>query len=290
MDTSNKLRVVLFALTGFGNKVLDGLLQDSRVEVGAVFTVKYDNPFPYYPEKQLFDVCSERRVNCYHGIKVSSEAGMSLLRDLSPDLILVSTFKQILGKNVLGLPSLGAVNFHPSLLPRYRGPCPTNNVLLNDESVTGVTVHYMTEELDEGNILLQRSMEIREEDNDGRIRQRLAVLAGEMVPKVIGLFIGHDKPIGSPQDKNLVTFAPRLSNEEGYLELTTDIHAIRCKVRSLNPFPGTSFLVKGKRIAVDRYKLVQDDGPDSVCDQEDHIDVVINCQGIRLFKKPLNNG
>lgn len=285
MDGTDKLRVILFALTGFGNPVLEALLQDTRVNVEAVFTVKYDQPFPYYAERQLIELCGEWGVACYYGVRVASDEGMALLRRHSPDLVVVSTFKQILKENVLCLPKLGVVNFHPSLLPRYRGPCPTNAVLYNDEKITGVTVHYVTEELDEGNVLFQRSIAINETDNDGQLRQKLAMLAGELIPELVGMFAGFTKPVGAPQDNSLVSFAPKPTVEDGYLEPTFDINTIRRKMRAFNPLPGTSILVGDRRVAVDRFELCQDNRPNGLYEGNNAIDLIIDSQAIRLYKK-----
>jgi methionyl-tRNA formyltransferase len=281
---SKQLRVVLFALTGFGNTVLKALLEDARVYVEAVFTIKYDHPFPYYEEQQLIELCDERGVKCYYGVKVCSDEGIELLRQLSPDLIMMVTFKQILRENVIQLPPLGVINFHPSLLPRYRGPCPTNAALLNDEKITGVTIHYATEALDEGNILLQKAMIIEEEDTDGQLRNKLARLAGEMTPEVVRMFAGFTRPAGAPQDHNLASIAPKPTVEDGYLELATDIDTIRRKMRAFNPLPGTSILVGDSRIAVERFKLIQDSRPDGQYESNYSIDFVIGAQGIRLYK------
>jgi methionyl-tRNA formyltransferase len=279
------LNVVLFALTGFGNTVLEALLQDARVHVGAVFTVKYDNAFPYYSERQLIDLCEERRVTCYSGVKVSSDDGVELLRQIGPDLIVVATFKQILKENVIRLPRLGVVNFHPSLLPRYRGPCPTNAALANDDKVTGVTVHYITERLDEGDILVQRSIDIGDSDNDGQLRRKLAILSGEMVPEVMDRFDGLKKPSGTPQDNDLATLAPKPKVEDGYIELAPDIDSARRMMRAFNPLPGTSILVGSKRVAVDRYELLDDKRPDGIYIDGNSTDLIIASRAIRLYEK-----
>jgi len=282
-----RINIVLFALTGFGNTVLNALLKDSRVKLQAVFTVKYDQPFPYYVERQLLDVCSEKGVVCHHDVKVSGDEGMTLLRKYSPDLIVVATFKQILKDNVLNLPRLGVVNFHPSLLPRYRGPSPTHSALLNDDKNTGVTAHFITEKIDEGNILLQRSISIDESDNDGSLRKKLANLSGELVPELIDLWDGDMLPAGESQKHNFASFASKPTIEDGYLELAENVGAIWNMVRAYNPWPGTSFLIGDRRIEIDRSEFFQDDRPDGIYDQIDHIDVVINSQGIRLYRRSL---
>ena len=284
MSRDNRLKVVLFALTGFGNTVLASLLEDDRVDMGAVFTVKYDHPFPYYQEQQLIEFCFQRQVSCYHGVNVNSSEGLGLLMKHAPDLIIVATFKQILKQSVLSLPKLGVVNAHPSLLPRFRGPCPTNAALLNGEQVTGVTFHYVNAGLDDGDILLQRSQIIDEEDFDGLLRQKLARLAGDMIPELIGMFAGFTRPAGMPQNHALASFAPKPTAEDGYLEQAADVQAIRRKMRAFNPIPGTSILIGDQRVSVDRFELVHDPRPDGLHEHNGSIEVIRGSLGIRLFK------
>lgn len=285
MATEGRLDVILFALTGFGNPVLEALLKDNRVNLQAVFTIKYDTPFPHYAERQLLELCQEKQVVCYHNVKVGSEEGIGLLHKHSPDLIIVATFKQILKRNVITLPSLGIVNFHPSLLPHYRGPCPSNAALLNDDAVTGVTVHYVTEGLDEGDILLQRFLDIGEQDNDGILRKKLARLSGEMIPELVDLFSGFTKPIGISQAHAAASLAPKPTVEDGYLESTSEIENIRRKMRALNPLPGTSIQVGAKRIPVDRFDLSTDSRLDGLYESETAVDIVRASHAIRLYKQ-----
>jgi len=285
MYSDTRLKVVLFGLTGFGNSVLGALLEDVRVNVEAVFTAKYEKPFPYYTERQLSEVCAERGIICHYNVKVNSFDGINLLRRYSPDLILMATFKQIIGENVLSLPRLGLINFHPSLLPSYRGPCPTNAALLHDEKVAGTTVHYVTEKIDEGNILLQESIPVDDADNDGRLRQKLALLSAKMVPEVMGMFTKFTIPVGIPQDSALATFAPKPTVEDGHLEHFADVSTIRNRIRAFNPLPGTSYLLSGQRVAVDSFEMIRTNRADGIYDIGNAIDVIFNAKAIRLFKK-----
>lgn len=282
INAKSQLNVVLLALTGFGNPVLKALLGDARVRLQAVFTVKYPNPFPYYAEDHLVDLCAARRVTCYYGVKVSSPEGLAQMRRHAPDLILVATFKQILTSAVLALPRLGAVNLHPSLLPRFRGPCPTNAALLSGVSVTGVTAHYVTDELDAGNILLQRTHLIAPDEDDGQLRRRLAQLAGAMTPCVIDLFAGARAPAGFPQPHCLATPAPRPAVEDGYLETAPDAVAVCRRVRGLTPLPGASILVQGERVPVTGCTATDDARDPGVYPSDGFVDFVTGHGAVRL--------
>jgi methionyl-tRNA formyltransferase len=254
------MNVVLFALTGFGNPVLEALLAHPRVRVPGVFTQRYDGPFPYYEERQLVDLCAERAVPCYPDVKVGESEGLVRLRALAPEVILVATFKQMLTAPVLAAATRGVVNLHPSLLPRHRGPCPTHAALRCGDVTTGVTAHHVTPGVDDGDILLQRQVPISELDDDGALRRRLATLAGAMVPDLLDLWESAAAPSGQPQDASRATYAARPRPEDGYLERLPTAAAIARAVRALTPWPGASIAVGGDRVPVERCRLLPDAG------------------------------
>lgn len=278
------MNIVLFGLTGFGNSVLMALLNERKVQISAVFTTKYEKPFPYYEEKQLIDLCKENNIR-YHVNKLDSEEGISTLRALAPDLILVATFRQIIQSNVISIPRLGIVNIHPSLLPKYRGPNPTNNALLHGESITGITMHYLTERLDAGNVLLQKAINIEDDDTDGNLRKKLSSVASSMIPNLIELFQQPRIPVGIPQDEGLSTYATKPRAEDGYLEVLRDIESFKRRIRGLTPYPGTSFLIEHRRVPIDKYHGLSRQGRDGVYEADRWIDIFINSKGLRLIKK-----
>lgn len=285
MSDPSRLRIVLCSLTGFGNTVLPALLRDSRVHVPAVFTHIYEHPFPYYQETALADFCEELKAPYHAGFPVSSERGLALLRSYEPDLILVASFREILRPAVTSIPTRGAVNMHSSLLPKYRGVCPTNAVLLQGESRTGMTVHYVTPTIDAGDILLQKEIAIAPDETDSSLRKKFAVLAGEMTPDIISLFRREKRPRGTPQDVRAVTAAPRPFPEDGYLERCRDIVTAERRVRALNPFPGTSVLLAGERIPVNRAAFLPGKKPDGMFRDDGTVEFWRNGRGLSLSQE-----
>jgi methionyl-tRNA formyltransferase len=280
------MKVILFGFTGLGNAVMQGLMKTDFAKLTSVFTKKYSNPYPYYDEIQMEDFCREHNIKCHPDVKVNSDKGINLLEHSAPDLIIVSSFNQIISKHVMEIPKLGIINVHPSLLPKYRGPFPDKAVLLNDEKETGVTIHYLTEEIDRGNIITQQRLEILPEDNCRILRKKLALLSEEMVAETVKLFKNNKKPEGVRQNETEATFFPKPKTEDGYLENETGIDKIRNKVRALNPFPGTSVLTNNKRAAVDRYKLLGvTKDKNGITEEENYFDIYRDSLGIRLFKK-----
>jgi len=275
--------ILLFGLTGFGNDVLKALNELNEVNVKAVFTTLYKNPFPYYPEQQINELCKQLNIECFHGINVSSDEGIRLIQSLQPDMIIVSTFKQIIKSDVIKIPKLGIINIHPSLLPKLRGPSPVENAILNGDEVTGVTFHYLTDEIDSGNILLQKKVRIRKTDTNGLLRKKLSDLAAKMVPELMQLFSSGVIPVGTPQDTSLSSQALRPKPEDVFIENCKNVQEISRKIRALNPHPGTSILIDKKRIPINRFRFIDKSIPLGIYRKKTYIDFFIDSKGIRLY-------
>lgn len=175
------MRVVLFALTGFGNKVLDALLAES-CEVGFILTRREKGPFPYYREKNLAAYAKEKGIAVYDDF--NWDMVEEKIKEFSPQLLLISTFHKIIPPNIIDAVPL-AVNMHPALLPRYRGATPVDAVLFNREKETGVTAHRLTKDLDAGDILIQKKMTIEAGDTKNSVMRKLAIQTAKVARKLV---------------------------------------------------------------------------------------------------------
>lgn len=182
--------------------------------------------------------------------RLSEPGEFERLQELKPDLIVVVAFGQILRKNVLGLPRLGCINVHSSLLPRWRGAAPMQWAILEGDNVTGVTTMKLVEKLDAGDILLQARTPISADDTAGTVHDRLAGIgAGLLVETIRGLADGTLE--GVSQDEALVTYASKLSKEMEWIDPSEPVARIDRRIRALNPWPGTSLrLEDGQRLKV----------------------------------------
>jgi len=138
------LRVVLFGLTGFGNAALR-TLRRCGVDVVGLVTRRETAGFPYYREIDISAEAREAHIPVYDDLDLKTGAAVALLRNLKPDFLFVSSFHQKIPRAVIETPATAAINFHPSLLPAYRGATPPSWCLMNGEKRTGVTAHYVTE-------------------------------------------------------------------------------------------------------------------------------------------------
>jgi methionyl-tRNA formyltransferase len=181
------------------------------------------------------------------------------LRKWAPDLIVTAAFGQLLPKEVLELPPLGCINVHASLLPKYRGGAPIHQAIINGEKETGVTIMYMAEALDAGDILSQVRVPIEEEDDVASMFEKLSVAGAELLASTIPLLKeGKLQPIR--QNEAEVTYAWNIKREDEEIEWQKDGNAIYNHVRGLHPFPGSFTRVNGEVLKVWEAKKTTDQG------------------------------
>jgi methionyl-tRNA formyltransferase len=156
---------------------------------------------------------------------------------LSPDLMVVVDFGQFLKKNVLALPPKGAINVHPSMLPKYRGAAPIQWAVANGDAETGVSVLYVTEKMDAGDIILQEAVPIRDEDTALTLEPKLAEVGARLLVGALDL-IREDRVARKPQDESQVTFAHKLKKEDGRIDWPQSATFIRNRIRGFVPWPG----------------------------------------------------
>lgn len=169
--------------------------------------------------------------------KLRSPEGVAAVAAYAPDVIVTAAYGQILPKAVLELPKHGCLNVHGSLLPRYRGGAPIQRSIIDGESVTGVTLMYMAEGLDTGDMIAKVEVPIEDADTAGTMFEKLslagAALLGEWLPKIVA---GEAPRV--PQDHGRSTYAPNLSRDDERLDWNATSRELFNRVRGLNPMAG----------------------------------------------------
>jgi methionyl-tRNA formyltransferase len=196
----------------------------------------------------------------YQPERIRQPEAVERIRRLQPDLLVVVAYGQIIPPLVLGVPKLGAVNVHASLLPRHRGAAPVAAAILAGDSETGVTIMRMDEQLDHGPILATRSLEIGAREDAVALTSRLAVLGADLLVETLE-HLEERKAV--EQDHGASTVARRLSREDGELEWEMGAQEIDRRVRALQPWPGVTLPTKKGRVKVlsghvDRERYVPD--------------------------------
>lgn len=174
-----------------------------------------------------------------------AEEAMKILRELAPDVIIVTAYGQILPREVLELPKYGCINIHASLLPEYRGAAPINWVLLNGEKKTGVTSMQMSEGLDTGDMLIKRSTVIGENETYQELYSRLSEMGAEVLTETLDAL---EKGSLSPekQDDSLSCYSPMITKEMSALDFSKTAAEVHNTIRGVTGFA----MLDGKRLKI----------------------------------------
>jgi methionyl-tRNA formyltransferase len=192
---------------------------------------------------------AKTRIPILQPARIKDQQATVEIRNFAPDVIVVVAYGQILPRGVLEIPRLACLNLHASLLPRWRGAAPIQAVIAAGDRETGITVMYMDEGLDTGDILLQRSVEILPNDTGGSLHDRLAQIAPEALLESLRLVVAGNAP-RIPQDNARATYAPKLKREHGLIDWSESGEAIKRKIRAYNPWPGAFMKVDRQNLKV----------------------------------------
>jgi methionyl-tRNA formyltransferase len=159
------------------------------------------------------------------------------IRSLKPDVIVVMAYGQILPRTVLEIPRIACLNLHASLLPRHRGAAPIQAAIVAGDRETGITVMYMDEGLDTGDVLLQKRIEIAPDETGGSLHDRLAEIAPAALHDALTRLENGTAP-RIPQDTSEASYAPKLEREDGRIDWNEPAELIERKIRAFDPWPG----------------------------------------------------
>ncbi|SDW02227.1 methionyl-tRNA formyltransferase [Marininema mesophilum] len=166
-----------------------------------------------------------------------------------PDLIVTAAYGQILPKSLLDVPRLGCINVHASLLPKYRGGAPIHHALIAGEKETGITIMYMVEALDAGDILSQSSIPIEESDDVGTLHNKLSVLGAELLLETIPDLL-KGEIVARPQNTDEVTYSPNIRREDEEIHWQKSARQLTNQVRGLHPWPVAFTFWEGKPLKI----------------------------------------
>src|SRR5438309_196067 len=244
------MRIVFIGTGEIGVPTLQALL-NSEHEVVAVVT-QPDKPVGREQQIEappIKNTVSETAILILQPARIKDQSSISQIRALKPDVIVVMAYGQILPRDVLEIPRLACLNLHASLLPRWRGAAPIQAAIAAGDCETGITVMYMDEGLDTGDILLQRSVAILPNDTGGSLHDRLARIAPEALLESLRLVAAGSAP-RIRQDNARATYAPKLKREHGQIDWSESAAAIERKIRAYNPWPGAFMKVGDQNLKI----------------------------------------
>ena len=238
------MRIVFIGTGEIGVPVLRWLLQSEKHELVGVVT-QPDKPAGRAQLLQAPPIkaaLAGSAVPILQPGRIKREEAVGEIRALAPDVIVVMAYGQLLPRALLEIPRMACLNLHASLLPRHRGAAPIQAAIVAGDRQSGITVMYMDEGLDTGDILLQSRLEIAADETGGSLHDRLATIAPVALDEALRHFENGDAPRIS-QDSSATTYAPKLEREHGRIDWRESAALIERKIRAFNPWPGAFALV-----------------------------------------------
>lgn len=243
----DKLKILFMGTPDFSVNVLKGLIDNYDVvgvvtqpdkEVGRKREIKFS------PVKEL---ALENDIRVYQPKKIKEEYEDLLKLDV--DMIVTCAYGQIIPKILLDFPKFGCINVHASLLPKLRGGAPIHKAIINNYPRTGVTIMYMVEKMDAGDIISQIDTPIYPSDNVGTLHDRLSEMGTKLLLDTIpNIISGVINPI--KQNEEEVTYAWNISREEEKIDFNKDTIDIFNQIRGLNPWPGAYAMLDGNVVKI----------------------------------------
>ena len=250
-------RIIFMGTPEISAKVLRGLIDDGYNIVALI--AQPDRPVGRkkiilpVPTKQ---VALEHNIPIYQPVKIRND--YEYIRELKPDVIVTLAYGQIVPQGLLDIPTIGCINLHGSLLPKYRGAAPIQYVLINNEKETGMTLMKMIKEMDAGEMYDKEVVEISNEDNCTSLFEKMGDAALRLILRALPKYLNHEL-IGVPQDESLVSFCPTIKPEEEKLDLTKTKEELFGYIRALSDEPGAYLFIDEQKLKVFKAQIISDE-------------------------------
>lgn len=238
------MRIVFAGTAEIGTPSLEWLLRSCHTVAGVL--TQPDKPVGRHQVLQpsaVKQIALREKLPLQQPPRLRDPAAVEALRFWAPEVLVVMAYGQILPLSILELPTAACLNLHASLLPRHRGASPIQAAIEAGDADSGLTVMYMAEGLDTGDILLEKRLRLRRRETGGSLHDRLALLAPNALEEALELVASGAAP-RIPQEASLATYAPKLSREHGLIDWASPDTVDR-RVRAMNPWPGAYTILPG---------------------------------------------
>ena len=241
------MRVVFIGTGEIGVPTLHTLLGSEEHQLAAVVT-QPDKPVgreQRIEPSPIKKALAGTKIPILQPARIKDRQSIDEISARSPQAIVVMAYGQILPRGILETPRVACLNLHASLLPRHRGAAPIQAAIASGDSETGITVMYMDEGLDTGDILLQRKIDILPTETGGSLHDRLGQIAPDALLESLQLLAKEIAP-RVPQNNALATYAPKLNRNDGKIDWSQSADILERKIRAFNPWPGAFTTIAAK--------------------------------------------
>lgn len=247
-----RVRIVVMGTGPFAVPMFRALLESRHAVLALVTRPDRAAPGRRAPPNPMRAVAEAAGLPVLAPERVNDAGAVADIRALAPDLLVVCDYGQILSPELLGVPPLGGINLHGSLLPRHRGAAPVQWAILAGDAESGACVIHMTPTLDGGGVIVSRATPIDAHETAAGLESRLAAFGPELVLAAIDRLVDPARPAGAcgtPQDPALVTRAPRFSKADGLVDWTRPAAWIARLPRALDPWPRAATFLRSSPVA-----------------------------------------
>lgn len=248
-------RVVFMGTPDFAVPVLEKLIENTNVVLVVTQPDKKIGRHQELMPTPVKKVALSNNIPVFQPIKIREDYDRIL--EMNPDIIVTCAYGQIIPKILLDLPKLGAINVHASLLPKLRGGAPIHKAIIYGYNETGVTIMYMSEKMDAGDIISQESISILDSDNVGTIHDKLSEMGADLLIKTLPSIIdGTNDRIMQNEDE--VTYAYNVSREEEKIDFNKSANDVFNQIRGLYPYPVGYAKLNGEIIKITESQIYDD--------------------------------
>ncbi len=247
------LKVIFMGTPDFAVPVLQKLIENTNVLLVVTQPDKSVGRKQLLTPSPIKKLAVENNIPVFQPNRIKEEYEKIL--NTKADIIITCAYGQIIPKKILDYPSLGCINVHASLLPKYRGGAPIHWCLLNGEEKTGITIMYMAEKMDAGDIISQVEYKITDTDNVGTLHEKLSIMGAELLIKTLPSIINKTNA-RTKQEEEKVTYAYNIKREDERLTFHASGKQIINHIRGLNPWPLANFLLDDVECKIIEAKFV----------------------------------
>ena len=256
MKPISDYRIIYMGTPEMSAKILESLIQDGFNVVALIAQEDKPQGRKVILQKVPTKVVAEKyNIPVYQPHRIRKE--YEFVRDLKPDLILTMAYGQIIPQGLLDIPTLGCLNIHGSILPKYRGAAPIQRAIIDGETKTGVTLMEMVDKMDAGKMYAFEECEISPDDNYTQLCDKIVECGIRVVKNNLVAYL-EGKLLGAEQDEKLVTFADKIKAEDERLDLSKPTKNILNWIRGLSEEPGGYIYLNGFKLKIFKAHQVSD--------------------------------
>ncbi len=251
------IKIIFMGTPDFSLPVLTGLIENYNVI--AVVT----QPDKKVGRKQEISFSPVKKLALQHNIKVLQPERIrkdtESIKSLKPDIIITCAYGQIIPKELLDTPQYGCINVHASLLPKLRGGAPIHKAIIEGYKETGITIMYMSEKMDQGDIISQEKTEILDSDNLESLHNRLSIMGKNLLLKTLPDILNNNITRVKQKEEE-VTYAYNITHSEEKIDFNKTVREVLNQIRGLSPTPGAYTTIDGKTLKVYQASLGETKG------------------------------